>query len=44
MQRGKKRHGLSFKDKLIILTIGNSNNVRRRKYRKQANKIKGIKK
>jgi len=44
MQREKKRHGLSFKDKLIFLTVGNSNNVRRRKYRKQANKIKGIKK
>ncbi len=44
MQREKKKQGLSFRDKPIVLTVGNSSNVRRRKYRKQAKKIKGIRK
>ncbi len=40
----KRKQGLSFRDILTILIIGHSSNMRRRKYRKQANKIKEIRK
>jgi hypothetical protein len=44
MQREKKGQGLSFKDRPTILIVGNFDNVRKRKYRKKANKIKGTRK
>jgi hypothetical protein len=44
MQRKKKGQGLSFRDKPSILTVGNSSNVKRRKYGKQTNKIKETRK
>ncbi len=43
-KKKRRRQVLSFRDRPIVLTISHSNSVRRRKYRKQANKIKRTRK